>query len=72
MTCPAGTTPCPTPRNNSSLYWIVCQEKNAPGFKVPFIHGTGLPVQERVAQTRCGCESAAFDVRDLLVTQTHT
>ena len=47
MTCPAGTTPCPTPRNNSSLYWIVCQEKNAPGFKVPFIHGTGLPVQRR-------------------------
>ena len=30
MTCPAGTTPRPTPHNKSSLYCIVCQEKNAP------------------------------------------
>jgi hypothetical protein len=44
MTYLAGLTPCPTPRNNSSLCPPVCQEKNAQGQEVPSVHGASSAV----------------------------
>jgi len=62
MTYRAGLTPCPTPRNNSSLCRPVCQEKNAQGQLVASVHeassavcvgdaGTCSPAGNRVKST---------------------